>query len=101
MFARFVAAFVLMLLFIGERGSVRWTLRLVHRRMWQAQRSAQKSAQKIIELMRVDPSITIADLVQSVGINDRPIKKQIEKLKIQGRIRRIGPDKGGHWEVVE
>ena len=35
------------------------------------------------------------------GIKDRAIKKQIEKLKIQGRIRRIGPDKGGHWEVVE
>ena len=51
--------------------------------------------------MQADPAITIADLVRSVGITDRAIKKQIEKLKVQGRIRRIGPDKGGHWEVVE
>lgn len=64
-------------------------------------KSSQKSSQKIEELMQADPAITIADLVRSVGITDRAIKKQIEKLKVQGRIRRIGPDKGGHWEVVE
>ncbi len=29
------------------------------------------------------------------------IKKQIVKLKKKGIIKRIGADKGGHWEVVE
>ena len=66
-----------------------------------SQKSPQKSSQKIMDLMRTDPAITIADLVQNIGITDRAIKKQIEKLKAQGRIRRIGPDKGGYWEVVE
>jgi len=66
-----------------------------------SQKSSQKSSRKIMDLMRTDPAITIADLVQNIGITDRAIKKQIEKLKAQGRIRRIGPDKGGHWEVVE
>lgn len=66
-----------------------------------AQKSSQKSSQKIVNLMRADPNITIADLVRNVGITDRAIKKQIENLKVQGRIRRVGPDKGGHWEVVE
>ena len=66
-----------------------------------SEKSSQKSSQKIMDLMRTDPAITIADLMQSIGITDRAIKKQIEKLKAQGRIRRIGPDKGGHWEVVE
>ena len=51
--------------------------------------------------MRNEPEITIADLSTRVGITDRAIKKQIEKLKTQGHIRRIGPDKGGRWEVVE
>ncbi len=63
-------------------------------------KSSQKSSQKIIELMQSDPAITIADLASSVGVTDRAIKKQIETLKAQGRIRRIGPDKGGHWEVT-
>jgi predicted HTH transcriptional regulator len=34
-------------------------------------------------------------------LTDRAIKKQIEKLKASGRIKRVGPDKGGHWEVIK
>ena len=66
-----------------------------------SQKSTQKSSQKIIELMLDDPVITIADLALRIGITDRAIKKQIERLKAQGRIQRIGPDKGGRWEVSE
>jgi len=66
-----------------------------------SQKGSLKSSQKIMELMQGDPTITIGDLARSLGITDRAIKKQIEKLKAQGRIRRIGPDKGGHWEVIE
>jgi len=66
-----------------------------------SQKGSQKSSQKIIELMQRDPEVTIAELALVVGVTDRAIKKQIEKLKGLGRIRRIGPDKGGHWEVVE
>ena len=61
---------------------------------------SQKSSQEIIDLMRGDPETTIAGLANNLSVADRAIKKQIEKLKSQGRIRRIGPDKGGHWEVV-
>ena len=64
------------------------------------QKSAQKSAQKIMDFMQGEPAITIADLARRVGITDSAVKKQIEKLKALGRIRRVGPDKGGHWEVV-
>jgi len=63
--------------------------------------SSQKSSQKIIELVQRDPQVTIAELALVVGVTGRAIKKQIEKLKGLGRIRRIGPDKGGHWEVLE
>ena len=28
------------------------------------------------------------------------IEKHLRKLREQGLIRRVGPDKGGHWEVV-
>ena len=49
--------------------------------------------------MQGNSTITIADLAQTLSITDRAIKKQIDKLKVKGRIRRVGPDKGGHWEV--
>lgn len=66
-----------------------------------SQKRSQKSSQKILEAVRRDPDVTIADLAREVGITDRAIKKQIEKLKEQGWLRRIGPDRGGHWEVLE
>ena len=50
--------------------------------------------------MQRDSTITIAALAETLGVTDRAIKKQIKKLKAEGRIRRIGPDRGGHWEVV-
>jgi ATP-dependent DNA helicase RecG len=65
-----------------------------------SQKSSQKSSQKIVDLMRGVPEITIAGLAKNLSVTDRAIKKQIEKLKAQGRIRRVGPDKGGHWEVL-
>ncbi|MCD4805926.1 MAG: winged helix-turn-helix transcriptional regulator [Desulfobacterales bacterium] len=51
--------------------------------------------------MQSNPGVTIAELSEQVGIGDRAIEKQISKLKEQNLIRRIGPAKGGHWEVVE
>jgi len=39
-------------------------------------------------------------LAKIIGITRRAILKQINKLKNQKRLRRVGPDKGGHWEVV-
>lgn len=36
----------------------------------------------------------------ALGISKRAVLKQIEKLKQQGRLNRIGSAKGGHWEVV-
>jgi len=29
------------------------------------------------------------------------IMRNIAKLKAQGKLQRIGPAKGGHWEVIE
>lgn len=65
-----------------------------------SEKDSQKSTQKILELMQNDPTITIADLALSIGITECAIKKQIRKMKAQGRIQRIGPDKGGHWQTM-
>lgn len=65
-----------------------------------SEKDSLKSTQKILELMQNDPTITIADLALSIGITEWAIKKQIRKMKAQGRIRRIGPDKGGHWQTT-
>jgi predicted HTH transcriptional regulator len=36
-----------------------------------------------------------------IGVSDRTIKKYIASLQSENKIKRIGPDKGGHWEVLQ
>ncbi len=64
-------------------------------------KSSQKSSQKILELISRDPNITIREMAAKLGISDRAVKKNIQKLKAQGLLRRVGPARGGHWEVVQ
>ena len=65
------------------------------------QKTTQKTTQKMIELMRSNPTITIESLCKECGLTRDGVNWNIRKLKSAGLIRRIGPDKGGHWEVVE
>ncbi|MGB4268225.1 MAG: HTH domain-containing protein [Spirochaetota bacterium] len=65
-----------------------------------SQKGSQKNSQKILELIKQNKQITIEELSNILGITDRAIKKNIAKLKQQGKLKRIGPDKGGYWEVI-
>ena len=64
-------------------------------------KSSLKSSQKILELISATPSITISEIADRLGMTKRGVDKNIKRLKEQGVIRRVGPDKGGHWEVIE
>lgn len=66
-----------------------------------SQKSSQKSSQKILDMIRSDATITTQAMADNLGISRRAIAKAIAKLQEKGLIRRIGPDKGGHWEMVE
>ena len=65
------------------------------------EKSSQKSSQKILELIAVNTTISTQEMADSIGISRRAIAKIIAKLQTEGILRRIGPDKGGHWEIVE
>lgn len=62
-------------------------------------KSSQKSSQKILNIIKENSLITIAELSSVLNISDRAVKKNINKLKQAGALKRIGPDKGGHWEA--
>jgi predicted HTH transcriptional regulator len=40
-------------------------------------------------------------LAEEVGISSRKIEENIARLKESGTLRRIGPTKGGSWEVLK
>lgn len=62
---------------------------------------SQKSSQKIIELIRANAKITTQQMAEDLGISRRAVAKQIARLQTLSIIRRVGPDKGGYWEVED
>ncbi|WP_340820127.1 RNA-binding domain-containing protein [Methanolobus sp. WCC4] len=56
---------------------------------------------KIIDLILEDPFISARLLSGSVGISQRKIEMNVAKLKKKGLLRRVGPARGGHWEVID
>ena len=52
----------------------------------------------IIREMEKNPFVTAIGLAKILGISLRKTKENIKKLQQKGFIRRIGPDKGGHWK---
>ena len=64
------------------------------------QKTTQKSTQRIIRLIRHNPQITRQELAIELGISDSGVKYHLKKMKAEDLIRRVGPDKGGHWEVA-
>jgi ATP-dependent DNA helicase RecG len=55
----------------------------------------------ILSQLKLNNKITIDQLAVTFKINRRTIIRDIEKLKNDGKIKRIGPAKGGHWEIRE
>jgi predicted HTH transcriptional regulator len=60
-----------------------------------------KTSGKIVEVMGVTPTITIPELAGILGVTERSIERNIRMLQEKGIIRRVGPAKGGHWQVLE
>jgi ATP-dependent DNA helicase RecG len=62
--------------------------------------ASQKTSQEIIDLIKEDPYISTTKMAEIIGVDRRNIARNIKKLQEQGAVRRVGPDKGGFWEVI-
>ena len=66
-----------------------------------AQKATQKTAQKILDLIDKNHFITRQELSKEIGnITPDGVKYHLDRLKKQRLLKRIGPDKGGHWKVI-
>ena len=63
--------------------------------------TTQKTTEKILECIKQNPFISRKELSELCGITPDGIKWQLKNMQAHGLIIRIGPDKGGHWEVIE
>jgi ATP-dependent DNA helicase RecG len=61
----------------------------------------RKTVEKILSIINENPFVTQKQLIDATGLSRRGVEWQLKQLKEKGLIRRIGADKGGHWEIVE
>ena len=59
-----------------------------------------KRKDKIIDMLRGNPNLTAEELAAVFSVASKTIKRDFAALKSEGRIKRVGSDKAGHWEVA-
>ena len=64
------------------------------------EKTGEISSEKILVLLRRNPRVSARGIADALGLTSRAVEKHLSKLKQDGRLKRIGPDKGGHWEVT-
>jgi len=62
---------------------------------------AHKSSEKILDAIKKNPNATLAEMADSIGLSVAGVRKNLDKLREAGTIRRFGPDKSGHWGVIK
>lgn len=61
----------------------------------------KKTSEKIIDILRANPAASYKIISEELGITRSAIAKHINNLQKANKIRRVGPDNGGHWEVID
>jgi ATP-dependent DNA helicase RecG len=60
-----------------------------------------KTSEAILELLQEQPTLTLAEVSAQIGKSVSAVERAAKKLGTQGKLRYVGPKKGGHWEVIE
>lgn len=60
-----------------------------------------KTPEQILNLIREQPTLTLAEVAVRLGKSTSAVERAARKLREQGCLRYVGPQKGGHWEVRE
>ena len=54
----------------------------------------------ILKLINENKFISIPELSKMLKISSTAVENNLAKLKKKGLLKRIGPDRGGHWEII-
>ena len=56
----------------------------------------------ILDFIRTTPTASRKEVTENIANSTEDgIKYNLERLKKLGLLRRVGPDKGGFWEIIE
>lgn len=55
----------------------------------------------ILNAIQQNPKVSAAEMASLLGISSRAVEKRLRSMRENDVIRRVGPDKGGHWEIIK
>lgn len=64
-------------------------------------KSSVNTEDRIIEIFKENPKITINELAQILNLTTRAVEKQIAKLKEEKKLIRVGNARKGQWEIID
>jgi ATP-dependent DNA helicase RecG len=60
-----------------------------------------KTTDLIFQLLQENPKMTLAEAAESIGKSLSAVERACSSLVKSGRLKYVGPKKGGHWEVIQ
>lgn len=65
------------------------------------EKGKEKSKENVIRILGQNPFTTVSEIMLATKLSRSGVEKIIRQLKESGKIRRVGPDRGGYWEICE
>lgn len=66
-----------------------------------SEKTSGKTSEKIMSLIKANSQTTISEMAHAIGVTERSIERNIDKLKQKGMLQRVGPAKGGSWQITK
>lgn len=60
-----------------------------------------KTEDQLLAVLAARPEATLAEAAGHLGKSVSAVERAARRLRDRGRLRHVGPQKGGHWELVE
>ena len=80
--------------------SVEFTYRAMQNNSTKAITTVATTADKVLQLISGEAFITIPEIAKNIRVANRTVERILKQLQTDNRIKRIGSDKTGSWEVV-
>jgi ATP-dependent DNA helicase RecG len=61
----------------------------------------EETVEKILNAIKENPKITAREIQEITDLSRRGVEYQLDKLKKEKIIERIGPKKGGEWIILK
>ncbi len=55
----------------------------------------------LLELLQQQPDTSIRALAEQTGLSQPSVRHHLERMQTNSMLRRVGPAKGGYWEVLD